>query len=279
MAAINVGKSLIMCHHAASCLSQGKNVLYITLEMSENQIRERIDANLLDVTTDDLMTLTKEEYMGRVNQIKLKTSGKLFVKEFPTAGAHVGHFKASVAEMKIKKGVVPDIIFIDYINICAGQRLKTSENTNAYIKAIAEEVRGMAMEMNIPIVSATQLTREGMQSSDPDMTDVAEAISLPQTADLFLSITENEELEEMGQYLFKQLKNRLNKKNNPKRFMVGVDKDKLRLYNLDADAQKHLIKDNSKPAKGAARQQQTNYSLPAQNDGNKRAGLKRIKVT
>jgi len=245
LAGTGVGKSLFMCHIAASALSQGRNALYITMEMSEERIAERIDANLLDIPIGEIDTLSKESFMERVGKIKTKTNGKLIVKEYPTGSANANHFRALLNELKLKKGFVPDIIFIDYLNICASARIKMGGSTNSYtyIKAIAEELRGLAVEFNLPIVSATQTTRTGYSSSDPGLEDTSESFGLPATADLMFALVTNEELEAQGQIMVKQLKNRYNDPNANKRFVVGVDRAKMRLYDVEGDSTEGLVKD------------------------------------
>ena len=243
MAGIHAGKSLFMNHCASFCLTQGKNVLYITLEMSEEAISQRIDANLLNITLTDLMTIPEDEYIKRINKLKAKTTGKLIVKEYPTTSGSVLHFKALLNELFLKKGFVPDIIFVDYINICASARYTTGNNVSSYerIKAIAEELRGLAFEVNLPIVSATQVTRQGFNSSDPDMTDVAESFGLPATADFLVVMTRTEEMDKLNQVMFTQLKNRFSDFNTNKRFAVGIDTNKFRLYDVAPSAQKALV--------------------------------------
>ena len=243
LAGTGVGKSLFMCHVASSVLLQGRHVLYITMEMAEEKIAERIDANLLDIPIPQLTSplLTKEKYSSKLLELTKKTQGKLIIKEYPTASAHVGHFKALLNELSMKKGFSPDIIFIDYLNICASSRYKgTIVNSYTYVKAIAEELRGLAVESNVPIVSATQTTRAGFGSSDPDLTDTSESFGLPATADLMLALISNEEMEEMGQIMIKQLKNRYNDPTMYKRFVVGIDRAKMRLYDIQ-DAQEGLV--------------------------------------
>ena len=244
LAGTGVGKSLFMCHVASSVLLQGRNVLYITMEMAEEKIAERIDANLLDIPIQQLSDplLSKEKYSSKLLQLTKKTQGKLIIKEYPTASAHVGHFKSLLNELSMKKGFSPDIIFIDYLNICASARYKgTIVNSYTYVKAIAEELRGLAVESNVPIVSATQTTRAGFGSSDPDLTDTSESFGLPATADLMLALISNEEMEELGQIMVKQLKNRYNDPTMYKRFVVGIDRAKMRLYDCDQGAQDDII--------------------------------------
>ena len=244
LAGTGVGKSLFMCHLAGSVLLQGRNVLYITMEMAEEKIAERIDANLLDIPIQQLNSplLTKEKYSSKLLELTKKTQGKLVIKEYPTASAHVGHFKALLNELSMKKGFSPDIIFVDYLNICASARYKgTIVNSYTYVKAIAEELRGLAVEYDLPIVSATQTTRAGFGSSDPDLTDTSESFGLPATADLMLALISNEEMEELGQIMVKQLKNRYNDPTMYKRFVVGIDRAKMRLYDCDQGAQDDII--------------------------------------
>ena len=242
LAGTGVGKSLFMCHMASSVLLQGRNVLYITMEMAEEKIAERIDANLLDIPIQQLTSplLTKEKYSSKLLELTKKTQGKLIIKEYPTASAHVGHFKALLNELSMKKGFSPDIIFIDYLNICASSRYKgTIVNSYTYVKAIAEELRGLAVEQNVPIVSATQTTRAGFGSSDVDLTDTSESFGLPATADLMLALISTEDLEGLNQIMVKQLKNRYNDPTMYKRFVVGIDRSKMRLY--DCDQQDDII--------------------------------------
>lgn len=245
LAGTGVGKSLFMCHMAAGALSQGKNVLYITMEMAEERIAERIDANLMNVTMDDLKNLPKQMFDDRVSRIKNKTEGKLIIKEYPTASAHAGHFRALLNELSLKKEFRPDIIFIDYLNICASSRFKMSGSVNSYIyiKGIAEELRGLAVEFGVPIVTATQTTRSGYANSDVELTDTSESFGLPATADFMFALISTEELEKLGQLLVKQLKNRYADPNSHKRFVVGVDRAKMRLFDLDMAAQKNLFKE------------------------------------
>ena len=242
LAGTGVGKSLFMCHVASSCLMQGYNVLYITMEMAEEKIAERIDANLLNVNIQDLAQLPKMMFENKVNRIAKKTQGKLIVKEYPTASAHVGHFRALLNDLSLKKSFRPDIIFVDYLNICASSRYKGSANINSYtlVKSIAEELRGLAVEAEVPIVSATQTTRSGYGSSDVDLTDTSESFGLPATADLMFALISTEELEQLGQIMVKQLKNRYNDLSVNKRFVVGIDRAKMRLYDCEQSAQKNL---------------------------------------
>ena len=241
LAGTGVGKSLFMCHVAASVLLQGKNVLYITLEMAEEKIAERIDANLLNVNIQKLAEMPKMMFEKKIQKLSKKTQGKLIIKEYPTASAHVGHFKALLQELALKKSLKPDIVFVDYLNICASQRYKGSiVNSYTYVKAIAEELRGLAVEANVPIVSATQTSRAGFGSSDVDLTDTSESFGLPATADLMFALISTEELEAMNQIMVKQLKNRYNDPTMNKRFCVGIDRSKMRLYDIQ-DAQTDLV--------------------------------------
>jgi len=239
LAGTGVGKSLFMCHMAGSCLSQGHNVLYITLEMAEEKIAERIDANLLNVDFNELHTMSKNDYERKFESLKVKTHGKLIIKEYPTASASALHFRALLNELALKKSFKPDIIFIDYLNICASARIKPGGNVNSYtyIKSIAEELRGLAVENNLPIVSATQTTRSGFTNSDPGLEDTSESFGLPATADFMFALITNEELEGLNQILVKQLKNRYSDPNAFKRFVVGVDRSKMRLYDVEDSAQ------------------------------------------
>ena len=243
LAGTGVGKSLFMCHMASASLSQGKNVLYITCEMAEEKIAERIDANLLNVPIQQLTELPKSMFENKVTKLAEKTQGSLIIKEYPTASAHVGHFRALLNELAIKKSFRPDIIFIDYLNICASSRYKSgvSVNSYSYIKAIAEELRGLAVEKEVPIVSATQTTRSGYGSTVVDITDTSESFGLPATADLMFALISTEELESLGQIMVKQLKNRYNDLNVNKRFVVGIDRGKMRLYDCEQTAQDDMI--------------------------------------
>jgi replicative DNA helicase len=242
LAGTGVGKSLFMCHVAASCLVQGKNVLYITLEMSEEKIAERIDANLLNVKLDDLAQLPKDLYDRKVAKVREKTTGKLIIKEYPTAAASTTHFRTLLNELNLKRSFVPDIIFIDYLNICCSSRIKAGSNINSYtyVKAIAEELRGLAVEVGVPLVSATQTTRSGYTNSDPGLEDTSESFGLPATADFMFALISNEELEELGQIMVKQLKNRFNDPTYHKRFTVGIDRAKMRLYDVDQAGQQGI---------------------------------------
>ena len=243
LAGTGVGKSLFMCHVASSTLLQGKNVLYITLEMAEEKIAERIDANLLNVAIQDITDLPKQMYESKVTNLAQKTQGTLIIKEYPTASAHSGHFKALLQELALKKSFKPDIIFIDYLNICASSRYRGNANVNSYsyIKAIAEELRGLAVEANLPIVSATQTTRSGFGSSDVELTDTSESFGLPATADLMFALISTEELEGLNQIMVKQLKNRYNDPTIFKRFVVGIDRAKMRLYDVEQSAQDDIL--------------------------------------
>ena len=242
LAGTGVGKSLFMCHVAASTLSQGKNVLYITLEMAEERIAERIDANLMNITMDQLKDLPKSMFESRIEKIRNKTEGNLIIKEYPTAGAHVGHFKALLNELQLKRQFKPDMIIIDYLNICASSRFKAGSNINSYtlIKSIAEELRGLAVEENVPILSATQTTRGGYGNTDVELTDTSESFGLPATVDFMFALISTEELEQLNQLMVKQLKNRYNDPTANKRFMIGVDRAKMKLYDLEQSAQKGL---------------------------------------
>jgi len=245
LAGTGVGKSLFMCHVGAAALTEGKNVLYITMEMSEERIAERIDANLLDVPLDQLESLSKDMLVDRVHRIASKTNGKLIIKEYPTGSAHTGHFRALLNELKLKRNFIPDIVFIDYLNICASSRMKGmggSINSYTYIKAIAEEIRGLAVEFDVPIVSATQTTRSGYSNSDVGLEDTSESFGLPATADLMFALISNEELASMNQIMVKQLKNRYNDPNMNKRFLINVDRSKMRLSDAE-DSTGGLIDD------------------------------------
>lgn len=248
-----VGKSLFMCHNAASSISQGHNVLYITMEMSEERIAERIDANLLNVNMSELQTMTRQDYLRKFDVLKNKTQGKLIIKEYPTASAHAGHFRSLLDELKLKKNFTPDIIFIDYLNICCSSRIKMGATVNSYsyIKSIAEELRGLAVEFNVPVVSATQTTRSGFGNSDVEMTDVSESFGVAATTDCMFALISTEELEQLNQIMVKQLKNRYGDPNQYKRFVIGVDRSKMRLYDAEPGAQVDIMKsstpDDDKP--------------------------------
>jgi archaellum biogenesis ATPase FlaH len=239
LAGTGVGKSLFMCHVAANCLSQGKNVLYITLEMAEERIAERIDANLMNISMEDLHDLPKQMFESKIEKIIKSTSGKLIVKEYPTASANSAHFRGLIKELAIKKSFKPDIIFIDYLNICGSSRFKGATNVNSYmyIKSIAEELRGLAVETNLPIMSATQTTRSGFVSTDIGLEDTSESFGLPATADFMFALISNEELDELNQIAVKQLKNRYNDPTMNKRFVVGIDRAKMRLFDVKMDQQ------------------------------------------
>ena len=247
LAGTGVGKSLFMCHMAAASLMEGHNVLYITLEMAEEKIAERIDANLLNVGIQNITDLPKPMFDSKVDSIAKKTKGRLIIKEYPTASAHSGHFKSLLNELSLKKSFKPAIIFVDYLNICASSRYRANSNVNSYsyIKAIAEELRGLAVESNLPIVSATQTTRSGFGSSDVELTDTSESFGLPATADLMFALISTEELEGLNQILVKQLKNRYNDPTMNKRFVIGIDRSKMRLYDCEQSAQEELV-DNVK---------------------------------
>jgi replicative DNA helicase len=243
LAGTGTGKSLFMCHVASSALLQNRNVLYITLEMAEERIAERIDANLLNVPIQQLVDLPRSAFENKVNGIAKKTQGSLVIKEYPTASAHSGHFKALLNELALKKSFRPDIIFIDYLNICSSSRFKSGSNINSYtlVKSIAEELRGLAVEFNVPIMSATQTTRSGFGSSDVELTDTSESFGLPATADLMFALISTEELEGLGQIMVKQLKNRYNDPTIFKRFVVGIDRAKMRLYDVEQSAQNDIL--------------------------------------
>lgn len=235
----NAGKSLTMCSFASSFLAQNKNVLYISMEMAEEKIAQRIDANLLNVNISELDKLPKEKFENKIVKLAQKTQGKLIIKEYPTSSAHVGHFKGLLNELALKKHFHPDVIFIDYLNICASNRYKKNSNVNSYtyIKSVIEEIRSLAVEHNVPIVSATQSGRSGATSSDPDMTDVSESFATMMTADLAVALIKTEELDQLGQVMFKQIRNRDNDVSKYKRFVVGVDRNKMRLYDVEQNAQ------------------------------------------
>ena len=243
LAGTGVGKSLFMCHVAAASLMMGKNVLYITLEMAEKKIAERIDANLMNISLTDLHDFPRRMYESRIEKIQKKTQGKLIIKEYPTASAHCGHFRSLHSELLLKKSFKPNIIFVDYINICASQRFRYGSNVNSYtyIKGIAEEMRGLAVELNVPFVSATQTTRQGFTSTDIGLEDTSESFGLPATADLMFALISTEELEGLNQMLVKQLKNRYNDPTVNKRFIIGIDRAKMKLYDVSQSAQKDLV--------------------------------------
>ena len=255
LAGTGVGKSLFMCHCASHNLVSGRNVLYITMEMSEEKIAERIDANLLNVTVDELTIMPKDVYDKKIGRVKEKTVGKLIIKEYPTASAGSANFRHLINELRIKRNFIPDVIYIDYLNICSSSRIRSGSNVNSYtyIKAIAEELRGLAVEFNVPIVSATQTTRGGYGNSDVELTDTAESFGLPATADLMFALVSTDELEAVSQIMVKQLKNRYNDPTLYKKFVVGIDRAKMRLFNTEQSAQDNLIDDtkvfnNPKPA-------------------------------
>ena len=239
------GKTLFMCHCAAGNLLDSKNVLYITMEMAEERIAERIDANLLDITIDDLNVLSKDSYEKKIAKIRSKTTGKLIIKEYPTASAGSANFRHLLNELKLKKNFIPDIIYIDYLNICASSRMKYTSNVNTYmyVKAIAEELRGLSVECNVPIVSATQMTRSGFGNSDPGLEDTSESFGLPATADFMFALITSEELDGLGQLMVKQLKNRYNDISNNKRFVIGVDRTKMKLFDVENGAQDGVMDD------------------------------------
>lgn len=253
LAGTGVGKTLFMTHCAAANLMDGKNVLYITMEMAEEKISERIDANLMNATMDSLQDMPKDVFMKRINRVKAKTTGKLIVKEYPTATAGSSHFRHLLNELKLKKNFTPDIVYIDYLNICTSSRMKAGGNVNSYtlIKAIAEELRGLAVEFNVPILSATQTTRTGYSSSDLNLEDTSESFGLPATADFMFGLISTEELEGLGQLMVKQLKNRWGDTNYLKRFVIGVDRSKMKLYDAEESAQQGIVDDGPVADKGA----------------------------
>jgi len=258
LAGTGVGKSLFMCHVASSFLTQGLNVLYITLEMAEERIAERIDANLMDVTMDELHDIPKQMYDNKMTKLRSKTTGQLIIKEYPTASAHAGHFKALINELALKKSFKPDVVFVDYLNICASSRFKGGNiSSYFYIKAIAEELRGLAVEHNVPIFSATQTTRTGYVSTDIGLEDTSESFGLPATADFMFALMSNEELEALGQMKVKQLKNRYNDPSVNRAFIVGVDRSKMRLYDVENTAQNIVDSNQTKEKEG-------NYPTPEQ---------------
>ncbi len=244
LAGTGVGKSLFMCHCAAANLLEGYNVLYITLEMAEEKIAERIDANLLNTSLDELKMLPKDAYDKKLDRVTKKTDGKLIIKEYPTASAHTGHFRHLLNELKIKKQFIPDIVYVDYLNICSSHRVKgASANSYTIVKSIAEELRGLAVEYNVPIISATQTTRSGYSNTDIDLTDTSESFGLPATADFMFALISSEELEDLAQILIKQLKNRYSDPNYNRRFVVGVDRSKMKLYDVEQQAQEDIVED------------------------------------
>lgn len=252
LAGTGVGKSLFMCHVAASAIAQNKNVLYITLEMAEEEIAKRIDANLMNITLDQLKELPKALFDSRIEKVRQRANGTLIIKEYPTSGAHVGHFKSLLNELQLKRQFTPDIIIVDYLNICVSSRLKGNSGVNSYtiIKSIAEELRGMAVEHNVPILSATQTTRTGYGNTDVELTDTSESFGLPATVDFMFALISTEDLEKMNQLMVKQLKNRYNDPTINKRFVIGVDRAKMKLYDLEASAQKNII-DSGMPAQSS----------------------------
>ncbi len=249
LAGTGVGKSLTMCHMGAACLAQGKNVLYITLELAEEEVAKRIDANLMNITIDDLLKLPQDLYMKKANVLKNKSQGKLIVKEYPTASASTLHFKALLNELHLKKSFKPDIIFIDYLNICASARIKPGGNVNSYtyIKAIAEELRGLAVEFEVPVVSATQTNRTGFTSSDVGLEDTSESFGLPATADFMAALISTEQLQELNQIMVKQLKNRYSDPAQNKRFVIGIDRAKMKLYDVEQSAQMDIVDSGQMP--------------------------------
>lgn len=264
LAATGVGKSLVMCHMGAAAFMFGKNVLYITAEMAEERIAERIDANLLNVTLDELVLMPKNIFEKKINRIKEKTPGKLVIKEYPTGVAHAGHFRHLLNELRLKKNFVPDIIFIDYLNICASSRIKGAAVGNTYVlvKSIAEEIRGLAMEFNVPIVSATQANRDGYGNGDMDLTNTSESIGLPQTVDAMFALISTEELESMGQIMFKQLKNRWNDLSYYRRFVIGIDRSKMRLNDLEEHVQKNVYNEEKKKENPSDVFENSKFELP-----------------
>ena len=261
LAGTGVGKSLFMCHVASAALTAGHNVLYITCEMAEEKIAERIDANLLNVPVKDIPELPEVIFTSKVQEIARKTRGKLIIKEYPTASAHVGHFKALLSDLSLKRDFKPNIIFVDYLNICASVRYKGAiVNSYTYVKAIAEELRGLAVEHNVPIVSATQTTRSGYGNSDPDLTDTSESFGLPATADFMFALISTDELEQQGRIMVKQLKNRYNDPTASRKFMVGIDRSRMKLYDVADDASSISI-DSEDPGEEFAQFQQTQNRL------------------
>ncbi len=271
LAGTGVGKSLFMCHMAANCLNQGRNVLYITLEMAEERIAERIDANLMNISMDNLHDLPKKMYEDKMEKVYNKTKGKLIIKEYPTASAHTNHFRALIQELAIKKSFKPDIIFVDYLNICASSRFRGGTNINSYtmIKSIAEELRGLAVENNLPILSATQTTRSGYGSTDIGLEDTSESFGLPATADFMFALISTEEMEELNQITVKQLKNRYNDPSTNKRFVLGIDRSKMRLYDVELGAQDDLVNSG---------QEAENVALFDKTQGGKYDKFSKIKV-
>jgi len=264
LAGTGVGKSLFMCHCAAANLSRGNNVLYITLEMAEERIAERIDANLLDIAVDELEMIPKQSYDAKIDKLKSKITGKLIIKEYPTACAGSANFRHLLNELKIKKNFIPDIIYIDYLNICLSSRIKHGSNVNSYtlVKAIAEELRGLAVEHNVPIVSATQTTRSGYSNSDVGLEDTSESFGLPATADFMFALISSEELESLNQIMVKQLKNRYSDPGSNRRFIVGIDRSKMRLYDVDQSAQEGLVDDRPVMDKGKFMEEENERHKP-----------------
>ena len=271
LAGTGVGKSLFMCHCAADNLMSGLNVLYITLEMAEERIAERIDANLMNVTMNELEDLPKDSYIKKMQRVKDKTTGRLIIKEYPTSSAGSANFRHLLNELRLKKNFVPDIIYIDYLNICASSRIKASSNVNSYtlIKSIAEELRGLAVEFNVPIVSATQTTRSGYGNSDVELTDTSESFGLPATADFMFAIITSEELEGLGQLMIKQLKNRYNDPGHYKRFVIGVDRSRMKLFDAEQSAQDDIMDDNPVMDKTPTGQRYEEESRSSKFDRNK----------
>ena len=278
LAGTGAGKSLFMCHVAANCLTENRNVLYITLEMAEERIAERIDANLLNVTMGGLKDISKEHYNKKIDKLKNKTSGRLIIKEYPTASASVSNFKVLLNELKIKKGFVPDILFIDYLNICTSSRYKNNISAGSYfvVKAIAEEVRGLAVEWNIPVVTATQTNRAGFLSTDIDLSDTSESFGITAAADFMFALITTEELEEHNQIKVKQLKNRYNDPVKNRNFVIGIDRAKMRLYDVEEEAQAEL---NTEPKEGNVRKKTTGtMSWDSFKEEKKKVGLGKIVV-
>ena len=281
LAGTGVGKSLFMCHMAANCLSENRNVLYITLEMAEERIAERIDTNLMNVTMDTLKEIPKDLFNKKMEKLKKKIKGKLIIKEYPTATASVNNFRALLNELKIKKGFVPDILFMDYLNLCVSTRYKNNINAGSYfvVKAIAEELRGLAVEMNIPIVSATQLNRTGFMSSDVGLEDTSESFGLPATADLMFALISTEELEEQNQIKVKQLKNRYNDPVKNRNFLIGIDRGKMKLYDVEEEAQKELISESKEITGKVIKKNTMSWdSFKEEKENNKKKGLGKITV-
>lgn len=281
LAPTGVGKSLGMCHMAAAWLKMGYNVLYISMEMSEKKVAARIDANLLDVDIKSLKNMPRESFIDRVDKFSKRTQGKLIIKEYPTSQAHVNHFRALLNDLNMKQGFIPDIVIVDYLNICASSRYKPGANNNSYtiVKAIAEEIRGLGVEYNVAMVSATQTNRTGFDNSDIDITDTSESMGLPHTADLFLAMISTEELEEMNQIMFKQLKNRDGDLSVNRRFVVGIERSKMRLYNLESSAQKNIVGNNGNNREGFVKSKVNTPEInkPIAING-LREGLKTLKI-